>query len=256
MENITRRKNMSELNFNMGIAGKAKITSVLGDTVVSHDVSEEFSLPDYIPEVRKVLFTRAQALPESKYVSETSNGANLEFGGTVTYCVIYTDDEGKLCSTPLSSNYETQTPLMQMPSTVFIDTCVDSVSCRVNAPRKLTLKTRLKSRIVSFGENEIEEKITPKSSADEFFIERMSETVKSVSIKTSSMQNIRMEDKFDMGNLKEIRPIMCDADIIISESKAQGSYVNVKGEVNVKCMCDTPDGIVTLSKTMPLGEMR
>lgn len=245
---------MSELKLNMGIPGKAKLSYISGDTTVSHDVSEEFSLPDYTPEVRKILAVKAQALPESKYVSDTQNGATVEFGGTVTYCIIYTDDEGKLVSTPLSSNYEARSPISQNTTNVFIDTEVDSVSCRVNAPRKLTLKSRLKSRIMTTSENEIEENITPKSSADEFFIERMSETVKTVSIKTSSMQNIHIADKFDMGEIKEIRPIMCDASVIISESKAQPSYVSVKGEVNVKCVCDTPDGIVTLSKTMPLSE--
>ena len=245
---------MSELNLNMGASGKAKLSYISGDTTVSHDVNEEFTLPDYTPEVRKVLCVKVGVLPESKYVSDTQNGATVEFGGTVTYCVIYTDDEGKLTSTPLSSNYEARSPIAQNSTNVFIDTEVDSVSCRVNAPRKLTLKSRLKSRIMTISENEIAENITPKSSADEFFIERMNQTVKTLSVQTSSMQNIHIADKFDMGETKEIRPIMCDASVIISESKAGPSYVSVKGEVNVKCLCDTPEGIVNLSKTMPLSE--
>ena len=245
---------MSELNLNMGIPSKAKLCYVSGETVAPHDVSEEFILPDYTPEVRKVLCVKAEALPESKYVSDTQSASNVEFGGTVTYSVIYTDDEGKLSSTPLSSSYEARSPIPQNSSAVFIDTEVDSVTCRVSAPRKLTLKSRLKSRIMTISENEIEENITPKSSADEFFIERMNETVKTLSLKTSSMQNIHISDKFDMGNLNDIRPIMCDASVIISESKAGPSYVSARGEVSIKCVCETSEGIVTLSKTAPLAE--
>ena len=245
---------MSELNLNMGIPEKASLSYVSGDTIISHDVSEEFILPDYTPEVRKVLCVKAEALPESKYVSDTQGAASVEFGGTVTYSVIYTDDEGKLSSTPLSSNYESRAQIPAEPSIVFIDTEVDNITCRVNAPRKLTLKSRLKSRIMTLGENEIKENITPLSSADEFFIERMSEKVKTLLVKTSSMQNIHISDKFDMGNLSTFRPIMCDASVIISESKAQPSYVSTRGEVSIKCVCETNEGMVTLSKTMPLAE--
>ena len=90
---------MNSIDFNKEAT---QLTSVACDTVVSSDVSEEFVLPDYVPEVRRVLFTRAQALPESKYIS----GDTVDFGGTVTYLIIYTDDEGRLCSVPLSSTYE------------------------------------------------------------------------------------------------------------------------------------------------------
>lgn len=245
---------MAEISFNMGIPKKANISRVSADTVVTHDVSEEFSLPDYVPEVRRVLTTRAQVLPESKYISDSGNGCMLEFGGTVTYSVIYTDDDGKLCSTPLSSNYETQTVLNSHPETVFIDTLADNVSCRVNAPRKLTIKTRLKSRILAFENNEIDENIEGKSGEDEFFIERMCANVNSVGIKTSSLQNVHISDRFDTGSITEIRPIWCDASMEITDAKAQNGAICVRGDIGVKCLCDTSSGIMTLNKTVPFSE--
>ncbi|MGM9645743.1 MAG: SPOCS domain-containing protein [Eubacteriales bacterium] len=245
---------MAEISFNMGIPKKANISKVSTDTVITHDVSEEFSLPDYVPEVRRVLTTRAQVLPESKYISDGGAGSMLELGGTVTYSVIYTDDEGKLCSTPLSSNYETQTVLNSHPDTVFIDTVADNVSCRVNAPRKLTIKTRLKSRILAFEGNEIDENIEGKSGEDEFFIERMCENVNSVGIKTSSLQNIHISDRFDTGSVTDIQPIWCDASMDITDVKAHNGAISVRGDVYVKCLCNTSSGIMTLNKTVPLSE--
>ena len=245
---------MAEINLNMGIPKKATVSSIAVDTIVTHDVSEEFSLPDYVPEVRRILATKTQVLPESKYLSDSSSGCTLEFGGTVTYCIVYSDDEGRLCSTPLSSNYETQTLLSSHPETVFIDTVADNVSCRVNAPRKLTVKTRLKSRIIGFENHEVEENIENKSGEDEFFIERKYETISSVGVKSASLQNIHMADKFDASGLLDVRPIWCDAVVEVNESKAQDGAVSVKGSTTVKCVCDTADGIRTLSKSVPFSE--
>ena len=65
--------------------GIDKITVVNGDTQMTSEVSEEFSLPDYVPEVRKVLTVRASALPEQKYLSDTT----LEFSGTRRKCALF-----------------------------------------------------------------------------------------------------------------------------------------------------------------------
>ena len=85
---------------------------LLIDTVgeSSKEISEEFNLPDYVPEVRRVLCVRAQAVPESKYVSPQNDGAVLECSGTATYSVIYLDDEGTLCALPLSSTTKLLSP--------------------------------------------------------------------------------------------------------------------------------------------------
>ena len=55
-----------------------KLLKISDDTQLNHEVSEEFSLPDYVPEIRKLLVVRACALPESKYISQTSAPPMLE----------------------------------------------------------------------------------------------------------------------------------------------------------------------------------
>ena len=67
-------------------AKKATLGAISCDTVITHDVSEEFTLPDYVSEVRRVLVTRAQVLPESKYLSDTQGGTRVDFGGISAIC--------------------------------------------------------------------------------------------------------------------------------------------------------------------------
>lgn len=223
-------------------------------TTATHDVSEEFVLPDYVSEVRRVLFTRAQVLPESKYISDSQSGTMLDIGGTVTYSVIYVDDEGKLCSTPLCSSYEASVPLKSKAHTIFVDTICDNVTTRVSAPRRLTIKTRLKSRILGVDDREISEGISGKSSADELFIERRCESVNTFSVATGVLSGIKISEKLDTGSKKDIRVVLCDANIILKEIKATNGGASCQGEVIVKCVCESEGELFTLSKSLPVYE--
>ncbi|MBE6674252.1 MAG: LysM peptidoglycan-binding domain-containing protein [Ruminococcaceae bacterium] len=245
---------MAELRLNTEEIKDNGLLRLTNDTVITHDVSEEFSLPDYVPEIRRLLNVRAQALPESKYIADSGSNSSLEIGGTVTYLLIYTDDEGNLCSIPLTSSYEAEATLVSHPTTVFIDTVVDSTSPRVNAPRKITIKSRLKSRILGWENVKEEERIEGKTTADELFIERKSETVKALSIKPVSMQNIRISDKLDMGAYQSPRPVWCDASVTVNDVRAQNNSVSVRGEVTVKCICKDGENMITLTKSVALAE--
>ena len=235
-------------------AKKAVLGAISCDTVITHDVSEEFTLPDYVSEVRRVLVTRAQVLPESKYLSDTQGGTRVDFGGTVTYSVIYTDDEGKLCSTPLSSTYEASSALKCQGGTVLVDTVADNVTTRVSAPRKLTVKTRLKSRILAIEEKDYEEKIEGKSSADELFIERLTKNVSTLSVRSGSLQGIKISEKFDTGSKKSLRPVLCDAISYLDEVKATSGGVCCRGNAIVKCICESDGELITLSRSIPIYE--
>ena len=226
-----------------------KLTSVACDTVVSCDVSEEFVLPDYVPEVRRVLHTRVSALPENKYIS----GDTVDFGGTLTYLVIYTDDEGRLCSVPLSSSYESSCPI-KGASDVFIGTAVDTSATRVSAPRKLSIKSRLKSRVLGFEGQTVFEELKNKSSADEMFIERLKGEFDTVSLAYGELNGIKISEKLDTGSRKDLRAILCDASCNLTEVHAVSGGVNVRGGACVKVVCESEGEIFTVSKSVPINE--
>ena len=232
-------------------ASNQKILTINGDSQTFHEVSEEFSLPDYVPEVRRVLCVRAQVLPESKYLSDS----NLEISGTVTYSVIYTDDENKLNALPLNSSYEAKIDVKSDTGSTIISTSVENTNCRVVAPRKLSVKTKLKSRVLSLGEADIEEKIIPRSSADEIYIERRTEEISTMEIKNASLQNIRISDRLEIAGEENLKPIWCDASIILTDVKSQVGVINVRGEISVKCLCVGENGEITLTKAIPLSEI-
>ncbi len=242
MENSTKEKREMQ-----------KLLKISDDIQINHEVSEEFSLPDYVPEIRKLLLIRAQALPESKYISQTSVPPTLELGGTATYSIIYTSENGELCALPLSSSYDAKTNINSNGS-VFVDTEIENCTARVTAPRKLSVKTKLKSRILGFSEEMIEENITPRSSADEMYIERKTKEIETASVLPISLEKVRMSDKIDAGGLSNVKPIWCDASVVLNDVRIQNGSVSIRGEAIIKCLCMSNEGEKTITKSIPIVE--
>ena len=232
----------------------ANLISIVQESPSVTEISEEFSLPDYVPEIRRVLTVLAQVLPESKYLQQAQDGATLDLGGSVTYSLIYTDDEGKLNAVPLNSNYEEKITLQSNPQYTLVDASVDNVSYRVSAPRKLTIKSRVKNKVTQGIQNQLRENITPKSSADELYLEKKEKTTKSVEMSTATLTNVRISDKLTSDNENNVKPIWCDARLVIKDSRAKNGYVSARGEAIVKCLVEENGEIKVIEKTMPIAE--
>ena len=156
------------------------LTSVSCLTILTHDCAEDFTLPDYMPEIRRVISVEASPLPESRFLT----GAAMEFSGTLIYSGLYIGDTGELYSAPLSSEYSASVALGDSSVTdaaaVGIDTRLDSVSCRASGPRKLSLKSRLKTGITAYhavplAEN-LKDSATGRTIPEEFPVERLIRT--------------------------------------------------------------------------------
>ena len=117
---------------------------IFGDAVVS-EVNEEFNLPEYEPEIKKILRVTARILPAGKYIG----AGKAEFAGSVIYGVIYLGSEGEIGSVNLSSDWELAVPFPETDGecAVYASVRADNVTCRPTGPRRLSFRTRLKSRI-------------------------------------------------------------------------------------------------------------
>ena len=102
-------------------------------------------LPDYLPEIRRILRVSSRILPAGKYIG----GAKAEFAGTVVHSVIYTGETGALAAANLSSDYEFSVPLGEQAQNcdpiVYAKSEIDSVVCRLGGPRKLSIRTKIKA---------------------------------------------------------------------------------------------------------------
>ena len=77
------------------------------ETGVTTDVTEDFTLPDYQPEIRRVVGVRATPAIDGKYLS----GDELEADGGITYTVLYVGGDGNLAQTSQTSSYTAAIPV-------------------------------------------------------------------------------------------------------------------------------------------------
>ena len=82
-------------------AGRSMVQLPYPARHMTAEVTGDFTLPDYQPEIRRLLAVIPTALPPAKYVGNTG----AELNGTVDYQVLYVGGDGSLASVPLSSEY-------------------------------------------------------------------------------------------------------------------------------------------------------
>ena len=230
--------------------------STVCDMTVTGEGGGEYTMPDYFPEIRKVISVSAQALPDSKFIS----GDMLEFGGTLAFTVLYIGDDGALVSVPYACDYSQSARLPETPegsADIFCDTLAEAPQCRVMAPRRISLRARLRSRICLDRERSFHVDITdteenPASASDIRRIEKLSCTYPTVRRgRGSATANVSGEIREKAGT----KPVMCESSVNIGEASAAKDSISVRGEVCVRCLALGADGLYTIVRAkLPFEE--
>lgn len=207
------------------LAGEAVFCEAAGDYV----------LPDYQPEIRKILAVRPSVLPTGRYVG----GARAEFNGSVLHHVLYSDSEGKLASAALPADYSFAVPLPDdRPVSLSADSMAETCICRPGGPRKLSLRTHLRSMPHVLCEEPISPEIRGMgSTADAASIERLMGELDSVYLTAGDSGEFHLSDSVRLeSDGREARHIWAGGSLLVSECRAQEGACLVRGEAWVRCI--------------------
>ena len=141
-------------NYTKNDTAAFRVQTLLCDKQEINEVSAEVSLPDYQPEIKRLVRVSATVSPPAHYVG----AANTELSGSVDFCILYTGNDGSLYSTSHTSEYRIAIPV-DLPSDAVLgeglvcdaDILPEPCNARVLAPRKLSIKCRLRARMRLFG---------------------------------------------------------------------------------------------------------
>ena len=217
------------------------------DLPVTSEGGGEYTMPDYYPEIRRVVSVQATALPDSKFLS----GNLLEFGGTLAFSVLYIGDDGSLCCAPYACEYSGN---CQLPgevrgggAVIHVETWAESPGCRVLAPRTLSLKARLRSRVtadeaVVYACRTADtdgERVGP---ADLATLEKLTGTVDTVQRGYASATGSVT------GELRErpgTAPISCSGTVQVADTAAGKDVLKINGEICIHLIALGADGLYT-----------
>ena len=218
------------------------------DTASVCDVSEDFALPDYIPEVRRVIGVRAVVSADGKYLS----GDELEVDGGVTYNVLYVGGDGAICMTSQTSSYTGHVPLKSeddrfTPQDIVLSSTAENVNCRVTAPRKITLSSKVRLKILSQKPVDVSMK-----TEGGYPVRRKTEERR-----CAVLSEYRQTGECT-GEIREregMQVICASGELCLSDARVSGSLVNVKGDAYVTAVLLSPDGnYVTAKSRVPVEE--
>lgn len=130
--------------------GRFDYTARLFDRPQTADLSDDYTLPDYMPAIGRVISCTASAASPSLYLG----GGSIEYAGGVRYHLLYESaDDLSLWCAELPTEYDIilnadreSALLPQDPAELssLADAATENVSARVTAPRRLTIKCRIR----------------------------------------------------------------------------------------------------------------
>ena len=207
------------------------------------ELSADFSLPDYLPEIKRLLRVRATVLPPDKYIG----AGNADFTGAIEYAILYSDNEGALYCVTENGEYQFGVPLETVADidlndgmTCDADIVPETVSGRVAAPRKVSVKCRLRTHVRLYGTRCLEESV---SGAAHDSIQRLCGQAEAARIFIGTGEPLQLGDEIlcDTQNAGDMRVISTEGQVFVNEAVAGSGVVNCRGEVCLKLLCARED---------------
>ncbi len=222
------------------------------DSFAEQAVESDILLPDYLPDVIRVLGCRA----EPRILSCQGEGKRITLDGVTLLSFSYASGDGRIRTVeqklPFSKTAETRTGLVHP---VFIlDTRVDYLNCRAVSKRRLDVRGAftIGIRALTFAESEA---VTDASGGG---IQLRRDAISSIYPIGESMRQttVREELELDYGKSAAISVVRTAARCAPAECKIVAGKLVAKGEVWLHVLYDTEsDGLQTLDHSVPVSQI-
>jgi len=220
------------------------------------EISEEFILPDYLPDIKKIIRADASPRIDGKYVSD----GKISFEGEVACRVLYTDDSNCLYAVTFSPLFADGLEVVGVG-----DECIanliaepDSLTCRTVNPRRISLKLRLDTDITIWNSRSFSPEIVGDYGVSTEILTEDIKTVKLICAGENGL-NASVDIEAD-GALPQLgRIICCDVSAAFFECKPADGRVLCRGEmpITVFYSSDTEYGEIytTLFRKLPIAQV-
>ena len=210
------------------------VQTVCADITVAEEIGRDFVLPDYQPEIRKVLRVTPSVRPPSRFLGTDE----AEFSGNVSFDLLYIGGDGGLYCTSLSAPYSFRMPLAgsdrmsgDHPLCADAEITAGSANCRLSAPRKLHIGCRLRARLVGLCDEQTD--VRGLGSAE---TERLERTVTVSRCADVTGEAVELTDEIPVAGEGELRLIGAEGAVHVTEAAVGEDGVDCRGELYLKLM--------------------
>ena len=193
--------------------------------------STDYVLPDYLGDVRKILFSEASLRPSGRF----AGGDEVEFSGIVVYNVVYLDADGGLSSVEFTSDYDYSVKCSgENYNDSIADTRVSNFAVRRVGPRKINAKASL------VGSVRLSEKSSLSLSGDAFELSSEPEIkMGSVNVRVSKTSSVIEREyaeavaRLDGAIADEVQVVYSSIEPMVEELQPMDDICNVKGKLRM-----------------------
>lgn len=228
-----------------GMERKSMQVSLMNRTLTTELVGD-YSLPDYQPEIKRLLRIGTNILPPTRFAGR--DGAELT--GMLDYYVLYMGHDNSVYCAPLSTEYRMEAEpdadgrsfmaAIGEPMICLCDAAADPPVGRVTAPRRLNIRCKIKANVKLYGEcpleGEEEEDSTTEALMAEADINRLY---------WGMGEMLRLQDDVILAPADgEWRVVCAEGQVMMTEATAAIGTVNCRGEVTLKltlCPAETQE---------------
>ncbi len=196
------------------------------------ECSGDFTLPEYMPEISKMIKVEGRAIPSGKYIG----AERAEFSGNVLYSIIYAGEDGLPYFTTLSCDYEYTVPLGETLSggetEIYDEAWVESTSVRPSGPRKLSVKSKIKAtpHVIYKKEADAEHNELLNSAS----LQKLCSTQRVVDIMHFESGEFELEESIKIdGASPEAELVGCEGNVLVSDVRVDFNSILCRGE----CEC-------------------
>ncbi|MDD4774591.1 MAG: DUF3794 domain-containing protein [Eubacteriales bacterium] len=210
---------------------------LLGNDNYKNEISEDYIIPDYISDVKKILHTFARPKMKNRYI----NGNKLIFDGEIVFTVLLLTEDNNVSSVSITSAYNNTAEPKYLAERkdpgdnriLSVSQSMEGVEGRLLNPRKINVKAKLSSRLGVSGREQVASVISGlKKSDDEAGIERRTKTVPSLRLTQVSGEDLTISEDIELdASMPPANDILfCGADIGITDYRREQDRINVSGE--------------------------
>jgi len=205
------------------------VWSDAGKAYLDNEVNGEYVLPDYLPDIRKILMVNVGTEGENVYVDD----GRIEIGGEAVFKVIYLGNEGNIRSVIYKAQYSGNVTLdgIYGDSIIDVKTKINNKTVRALSPRKLSLKSALTTSVKVKNKLCVSPRLTGHSGVeDEFKLERKQDNIKAVNYVKLNDENIRVSEDITYEGRNGISDVICcDVKVFPTDCRYSQGKVTVKG---------------------------
>ena len=218
------------------------VWSTVGNGEAEYEISEEYILPDYLPDIKKILFVKSDVSENDEFIGD----GRAEFGGEAVFNIIYSGDSGSPRCVSRAFNYLNGIELESIYDESIIDSRshIKNRTVRALSPRKILIKAKVVTRINVRNKVCVSPRLTGGSGMeDEFTLERKVNYIDCVNFARITEKDIRMSEDIEYRGKYPISELICAvADAVTGDCKYDSGKMTLRGNVRLGFLVAAGDG--------------